>query len=607
MSEMVKFACASCRKVEYEKIETVSYDVSEKTKKEVDMAAFTASRRVAEPLELPFHCHSCQMCYYCSEECQETHYRSVHRLECELFNKIRVLEVNTPDIGLMDLDWDPPHERALLRHLVRIMAKRYEEKCIGSTEATKISHSNSADSGLTLAADPSSYPVTYHEDVYNLIFKTKMSEEHLRIAAEAREILPLAYQPDDPNEFAQVLSRIDCNKFGLFGDRGEVIGSSLHPSASFVNHSCLPNAFSQINGDELKLYTLYPVEAGEELNISYIEPELAQKERRLRLKETYGFDCICRRCARDPAKDSPPKQLYDDFFETHLNCPLCKHGLLMVSDQEDIKDGLEDAKTTFSNTPNFTSLLPSEKKRITSLLNSEPTPGAESYRFCNNCHKLQIRTDIPSVAQFKSTWVDTTPPKKSKKHSRPMTPKTDASSSPLADSFLFAHDPASASHTSSPRAPSSSSSNTASVASSPRVASSLASSSSSVTSSQTKPGRLNLLGPLATIGMLTEPESDEEEEEQVLNSFVAATFDDDLPSVADLPPSIADLAITHPISPNTISQIASSISSLNEALPILDIPAISVLLESPTSIETSSIIEPSPIIEPSILPQPQVV
>lgn len=416
VSDMVKVTCAHCRKVEYEKLETVNYDVSDKTKKNVDLAAFTASRRIAAPLELPIHCQRCKLCYYCSEDCKETHNRSVHHLECELFTKIRILEENTPDVGLMDLDWDPPHERTLLRHLIRIMAKRYEEKCIGSAEASKISHPISSDSEPLVAAGPSSYSVSYHEDVYNLIFKSKVSEEHLRIAAEAREILPLSYQPEDPSELEQVLSRIDCNKFGLYADKGEVVGSSLHPSASFVNHSCLPNAFSQIVGDELKLYTLYPVEAGEELNISYIEPELPLKERRTNLKETYGFDCICRRCSREAQKDAPPKQLYDDFFSIHLNCPLCKHGLLMVTDNEDIREGLEDARTSKATTP-------AEEARLAALVSTEHLDETQCYRVCNGCHKLQIRPQIPSVFQFKATWVDTTPPKvKKQSHPRPPRP-----------------------------------------------------------------------------------------------------------------------------------------------------------------------------------------
>lgn len=416
VAEMLKFACAQCRKVEYEKVDSVVYDMSDKTKKNVDWNAFKASRRVAEPLELPVHCARCKMCYYCSEECQETHKRTIHGLECELFAKIRILEENTPDVGLMDLDWDPPHERALLRHLIRIMVKRYEEKCIGSSEATKISAATLSPSEPNLLANPASYPVSYHEDVYNLIFKSKMSEEHLRIAAEALEILPLSYQPEDPSELVQVLSRIDCNKFGLFGDKGEVIGSSLHPSASFVNHSCLPNAFSQIIGDELKLFTLYPVEAEEELNISYVEPELPLKERRLGLKETYGFDCICKRCTREPNKDAAPKQLYDDFFEAHLNCPLCKHGLLMVPDNEDIREGLEDAKT-------MTPATPAEEKRLAILATAEPLTDSEHYRVCNGCHKLQIRASIPSITQFKTTWVDTTPPKGKKQPRAPRPPK----------------------------------------------------------------------------------------------------------------------------------------------------------------------------------------
>jgi hypothetical protein len=406
VGSMAPFTCAQCRKFEYEEMKPVQYDVSEKSKKEVDMALFVASRRVPDPIKQPIQCPQCQICYYCSEECQDEHYRAVHRLECEYFNKIRILEENTPDVGTMDLDWDPPHERTLLRHLVRVLVKRYEEKCIGSLCAAS-GVNQPTEAGESLNMPPPT--VTYQDDILNLIFKTKMSEEHLRVAAEAKEILPLRYHPSDESEMAQVLSRIDCNKFGLFTSRGDIIGSSVHPSASFVNHSCLPNAFSHITHNKLTLYTLYPVEPGEELNIGYIEPETPLKERRMELKERYGFDCVCRRCAREPFKDSPPKQCYDDFFTTHLNCPLCRKGLLTVADDDDVKDGHKAAQTD----PSLLAHIP------------EPIPGHSMYRSCNGCGKLQTRPLIPSVAEWKLTWVNPEPPKeKSTKRAPKASPVT---------------------------------------------------------------------------------------------------------------------------------------------------------------------------------------
>jgi hypothetical protein len=414
--EMLKFACACCRGLEYEEETKTEYDVRDKTKKTVDLATFIESRRLAEPKEMPIRCEQCKMCYYCCDACKDDHYRSVHRFECELFNKVRKLEESTPDVGLMDLDWDPSHERQLLRHLIRIMAKRYEEQCIGSRSAGNQTLVDSEAAGERISTSAPS--MTYQEDILNLIFKTKASEEHERVATEAREVLPLSYQPSDAAELVQVLSRVDCNKFGLFGMKGEVIGSSLHPSASFVNHSCLPNAFSHIVGSKLTLYTLYPVEAGEELNIGYIEPELPIKDRRAQLKETYGFDCICRRCTKEGLKDAPPKQLYEDFFRTHLNCPLCRKGLLMVADEDDIRRGIEEARKS------------NGRQSI-----QEPIPGVTEFRSCNGCHKLQTTLIIPSICEYKRTWVNKDAQDKKKKRSKPS--KTANTSNPEDDLPAF--------------------------------------------------------------------------------------------------------------------------------------------------------------------------
>jgi hypothetical protein len=48
----------------------------------------------------------------------------------------------------------------------------------------------------------------------------------------------------------------------------EFLGAAVHPLASFLNHSCIPNVFAEWEGVKLLCRTLYPVPEGTELNLS---------------------------------------------------------------------------------------------------------------------------------------------------------------------------------------------------------------------------------------------------------------------------------------------------------------------------------------------------
>jgi len=66
------------------------------------------------------------------------------------------------------------------------------------------------------------------------------------------------------------LSKSECNQFGLWTPRDDLLGVSIHPAASFFNHSCLPNCYVEWYGPRLVFKALYPIPANSELNISYI-------------------------------------------------------------------------------------------------------------------------------------------------------------------------------------------------------------------------------------------------------------------------------------------------------------------------------------------------
>ncbi|KAH7107199.1 hypothetical protein BKA62DRAFT_686259 [Auriculariales sp. MPI-PUGE-AT-0066] len=105
--------------------------------------------------------------------------------------------------------------------------------------------------------------------------------------------------------------------FIRFENNNFVVHSHLVPIAHGVftlasramNHSCAPNAvpvfiFSEPGvGDPpvMEVVLIKDVSKGEEITIPYVDPALDLATRRERLRVSYGFDCLCKRCSRELA------------------------------------------------------------------------------------------------------------------------------------------------------------------------------------------------------------------------------------------------------------------------------------------------------------------
>lgn len=135
-----------------------------------------------------------------------------------------------------------------------------------------------------------------------------------------KENLPSHYIPENDKEIIQLLSKTECNQFGLWSEEDDLMGISLHPSASFFNHSCVPNCYSEWEGEKLVFKTLYPVEKDSELTISYIDAHKSTKQRLEELLSSYHFHCTCPRC--NDAGYKGTKDMYSKFYLVHLKCPV---------------------------------------------------------------------------------------------------------------------------------------------------------------------------------------------------------------------------------------------------------------------------------------------
>ncbi|KAH8898021.1 SET domain-containing protein [Thozetella sp. PMI_491] len=97
---------------------------------------------------------------------------------------------------------------------------------------------------------------------------------------------------------------ISTNSFEInpeFEDKEQAQFLAIFPEISRMNHDCRPSAKYYFNYETMTHYVhaMRDIFPGEELSLSYINPSMSRRERRKRLKESWGFSCECRSCTQD--------------------------------------------------------------------------------------------------------------------------------------------------------------------------------------------------------------------------------------------------------------------------------------------------------------------
>lgn len=116
-----------------------------------------------------------------------------------------------------------------------------------------------------------------------------------------------------------------CNGFGVWDAEGRKKSVAVYPQSSYFNHSCAPNLgrrnlpFSRT----IEFFAARDIEAGEPLCITYVALKLTTVERRMKLKDTYSFDCICQRCL---SNDDDDNSFSSRFFP--VLCDTCSEKIL---------------------------------------------------------------------------------------------------------------------------------------------------------------------------------------------------------------------------------------------------------------------------------------
>lgn len=90
---------------------------------------------------------------------------------------------------------------------------------------------------------------------------------------------------------------------GAVKGQGEAVGVGLYPRFAILNHACDPNcAVRWARGGHLLVVVTRDVPMDAELTIGYCALDEPRDVRRAELRERYGFECDCARCAAEQAQ-----------------------------------------------------------------------------------------------------------------------------------------------------------------------------------------------------------------------------------------------------------------------------------------------------------------
>ncbi|KAJ8552593.1 hypothetical protein ON010_g9954 [Phytophthora cinnamomi] len=144
-----------------------------------------------------------------------------------------------------------------------------------------------------------------------------------RYKAEKKEKIPSfnELQRDLETEILKLFGRVNCNAFSLANDvTNEAVGIGLFPEGALFNHDCDPNCVVSFKGREMQVHAVKDVEVDEELTVSYVELFQSTRARRKELKESYFFDCECKRCQAAMQGQSNVDRYLDGMACSNKNC-----------------------------------------------------------------------------------------------------------------------------------------------------------------------------------------------------------------------------------------------------------------------------------------------
>eukprot|EP00405_Crypthecodinium_cohnii_P053565 CAMPEP_0206607234 /NCGR_PEP_ID=MMETSP0325_2-20121206/52000_1 /ASSEMBLY_ACC=CAM_ASM_000347 /TAXON_ID=2866 /ORGANISM="Crypthecodinium cohnii, Strain Seligo" /LENGTH=387 /DNA_ID=CAMNT_0054124151 /DNA_START=11 /DNA_END=1174 /DNA_ORIENTATION=- len=212
-------------------------------------------------------CETCKCAHFCSPGCQAAANEGSHAFECLALARLKGLRTR--------LDRE---QTTHLRLVLQILYRRQRCQIRGETDIVEELHTG--------------------REAFEQHKSWKSHEKRYKGVVAAFANVAGCDFHWIPQDVEAVLGGIECNGFGIWDhNRSRCLGLAVSVPASFFNHACIPNVARVRHQRDNVFYALRPIEEGEPLYISYIDPRKSTRDRVEELNSCYGFICRCPRCA----------------------------------------------------------------------------------------------------------------------------------------------------------------------------------------------------------------------------------------------------------------------------------------------------------------------
>ncbi|GJQ14149.1 hypothetical protein GpartN1_g5940.t1 [Galdieria partita] len=146
----------------------------------------------------------------------------------------------------------------------------------------------------------------------------------------------------EDNFVMSLIRLLEMNAHTIFDSELNTLGVGFFPKASLMNHDCRPNSVALFTGGfhntsgkpvSIHIRCVRPIEAGEEIVISYLDVCLSWMDRLEWLKEHYQFECCCSRCKEESSLTI--QQYGEKLVELKSDLKTINH-LIVLSEQEEL-------------------------------------------------------------------------------------------------------------------------------------------------------------------------------------------------------------------------------------------------------------------------------
>ena len=232
-------------------------------------------------------CGGCKQIWYCSRDCQKEDFK-FHKFECK---QSSVLFPSEQQQGSID------NARLLVRNFLalNLQGDTYTTMCskqMGRISCGSKHFDNLLQYDKSLDAQELFDIQRASRSLWNQRKKIKLNN------SEILERLPILERQLEAD-----LRRFRANNFGVTDAMARVVASAVYPLGALLNHSCAPNCLLRYNFDGktpiMEIVAARDIAEGEELTHSYVELVSPKETRGKSLKEIFGFDCHCERCANN--------------------------------------------------------------------------------------------------------------------------------------------------------------------------------------------------------------------------------------------------------------------------------------------------------------------